>query len=234
MNSDNKILALNWAKAQIPREACGVVIVEAGLEVFVPCKNISPYIDMFDIDPEDYARAEDRGEIIEIFHSHCYGSPQPSIVDKTICEQTGMRWSIVSVPNGDWFEFEPTGYKAPLVGRQWAHGSLDCYSLLQDYYKEKLNIDLPNFDRNFEWWLKGEDLYSKNFELSGFRVIDPKEIQLHDIILMQLRSPVINHGGVFIGDRMFIHHIHRRLSCRDIWDGYWRKNTIKVVRHFSL
>ncbi len=234
MNLENRSLALEFAKTQMPAEACGLVIVESGREVFVPCRNIYPYLGAFEIHPEDYAAAEDRGEIIEIFHSHCYGAPKPSGVDKTICEETNLKWSIVSVPNGDWFEFQPTGYRAPLIGREWAHGSLDCYSLLSDYYQEVLNITLPKFEREFEWWMKGQNLYALNFEGAGFTQVDPKDIQKHDIVLMQIKSPVINHGGIYIGDRQFIHHIHRRLSSREIWDGYWRKNTVKVVRHHSL
>ncbi len=234
MTPANRLLAFEYAKTQLPREACGVVIISHGKELFLPCRNISPYPDRFEIHADDWVSAEELGEITEIFHSHCYGKPYPSGVDKTMCEETNLKWSIVSVPNNEWHEFQPSGYRAPLVGREWAHGSLDCYSLLQDYYKEKLNIDLPHFERNFEWWLKGDDLYTKNFESSGFRVVDFKDIKLHDIILLQVRSPVINHGGVYIGDKLFIHHMHRRLSCRDVFDGYWRKNAIKLVRHHSL
>lgn len=234
MTPTNQKLAFKYAQSQSPKEACGLVVIIDAVEMFLPCRNISPYIDRFEIHPDDYAAAEELGEVVEVFHSHCYGKPYPSGVDKTICEEMKVKWSIVSVPNGEWYEFTPTGYRAPLIGREWAHGSLDCYSLLQDYYKEKLNIELPNFERQFEWWLKGEDLYAQNFVESGFRIVDFKDVKEHDILLFQVRAPVINHGGVYIGNRQFIHHLHRRLSSRAVFDGYWRKNCLKVVRHHSL
>lgn len=232
MNKLNRIHALSFARTQVPKEACGLVILENGIEIFIPCRNISIYPDMFQIHPDDFAKAEDRGEVIEIFHSHPFGSPRPSMVDLKACETTQLKWSIVSVQNGDWFEFQPSNYRPPLLGRQWAHGQMDCYSLLQDYYAEKLAIDLPDFERQADWWLKGDDLYAKNFADCGFRKVD--DLKEHDIILMQLRSPVVNHGAVFIGDGLILHHLYRKLSSRDVYAGFYRKHTAVIVRHHSL
>lgn len=234
MRSETRSIALEFAKTELPREACGVVIIEKGHEVFVPCRNISELHDQFEIHPEDYAGAEDRGEVVRIVHSHPYARPFPSEADKVSCEQTGIPWSIVSVPDGEWFDFDPTGYKAPLVGREWAHGVLDCYSIIVDYYREELGIQIPDFDREFEWWMKGQNLYLDNFEKAGFKSVPIESIRKHDVILMQVMSPVVNHGAIYLGDDKMLHHLHRRLSCRDVFGGYWRKHTVKVVRHESL
>lgn len=234
MIQETKAAALLWALKEMSstsREACGLVIIEKGKEVFVPCRNISELKDTFALDPEDYAKAEDRGEIVRIVHSHCYSNPRPSEHDKVSCEASGIPWSIVSVPNGDWFHFEPSGYKAPLVGRTWAHGTLDCYSLIRDYYKETLNIEIPDFERRFEWWLKGDDLYLENFESAGFYQVPSESIKKHDVVLMQILSPVINHGAVFIDSDRILHHLYARLSGRDVYGGYYKKHTVKVLRH---
>jgi proteasome lid subunit RPN8/RPN11 len=234
MNKANKIIAFEYAKSQLPREACGVLIIEHGMEVFVPCRNLNESLREFDLDPVDYAKAEDRGEVIEIFHSHPFGSARPSQVDKVAAEKTNLKWSIVSVPNGDWFEFEPSGYKAPLVGRSWAHGILDCYNLIQDYFSETLSIPLPDFERQKEWWHKGGNLYMENFEKAGFREVNLKEIKEHDVILFQIKSPVINHGGVYLGHCLFLHQLATRLSSRDVFGGYYQKNACRLMRHNTL
>ena len=215
----------------IPREACGLVIVEKGKEVFVPCKNISELDDTFILDPRDYLLAEQRGEILRVVHSHCYSDARPSEADKVACEASGLPWSIVSVPNNTWQEFQPSGYKAPLVGRTWSHGILDCYSLIRDYYKENLGIEIPDFERQFEWWHKGENLYLDNFEKAGFYEVPISQAGPNDVILMQILSPVVNHGGIYLGNEQMLHHLHRRLSCREVWGGYYRKHTVKVLRH---
>lgn len=226
--------ALAWAMKHLPRESCGLVIVEKGREVFVPCQNLSEVDDNFILDPKDYAAAEERGEIVRVIHSHCYIRARPSEADKVSCEASGLPWSIVSVPNGEWHHFEPSGFKAPLVGREWAHGVLDCYSLIRDYYKEVLSIEIPDFDRNYEWWLKGENIYIENFAKAGFREIPHDQIREHDVILMQVASKVVNHGAVYLGEGKILHHIHRRLSSREVFSGYYLKHTVKVLRHENL
>lgn len=231
MTPENRALALKHAMTEIPREACGVLIIERGHEVFVPCRNLSPFRDAFMICPEDYANAEDRGEVVRIIHSHPYSRATPSEVDRVSCEASGVPWSIVSVPNGDWHDFNPTGYRAPLVGREWAHGLLDCYSLIRDHYREAMSIELPDFERDYEWWFKGQDLYIENFAKAGFREVPIESLQVNDVLLMQVMSPVVNHGAVYLGNDQMLHHLHRRLSCRDVFGGYWRKHTVKVVRH---
>lgn len=231
MKQETRAAALEWSLAQMPREACGVVIIERGREIFVACKNLSEYNDAFLLDPIDYAAAEDRGEIVRIIHSHCYIGPKPSHVDLVSCEATRLPWSIVSVPNGVWHDFEPSGFRAPLVGRQWAHGTLDCYSLIRDYYMEVLKIEIPDFDREPTWWRKGGNLYLENFESAGFRSLPISEIQPHDVVLMQILSNVPNHGAIYLGDERILHHMNRRLSCREIWGGYYKKHTSKVLRY---
>lgn len=213
------------------REACGLVVIRKGREIYWPCKNVSPYERMFEIAPDDFAAAEDEGDIIRVVHSHCYIKPTPSEVDLVACEQTKLPWSIVSVPNGEWFDFVPSGYKAPLVGRQWAHGMLDCYSLIRDAYREELGVELMDFEREDQWWHKGGNLYADNFARAGFHQVPIKEAKPYDMIVMQLGSPVMNHGALYRGNDRMLHHVYRRLSCHDVWSGFYYKNTIKVMRH---
>ncbi len=232
---------MNWreeahklALESMPREACGLLIIEKGHEVFVPCRNISDLDDNFAIDPVDYLAAHNRGEIVRIIHSHCYVRAYPSEADKVSCEVTRLPWSIISVPNGEWFDFEPSGFKAPLVGRTWAHGVLDCYSLIRDYYLQELAIEIPDFERRHEWWLRGENLYLDNYASAGFVQVPIEDIRRHDVVLMQIMSPVLNHGAIYLGEAKILHHLTRRLSCREVFSGYYRRNTIKVLRHNSL
>lgn len=231
ISEEIKIQMFQFAQTQLPREACGVVIIESGREVFVPCRNTSEEDNTFAIDPIDFAKAEDRGEIIRILHSHCYSSALPSEIDKVSCEASGLPWSIVSVPNGDWFHFSPSGFKAPLVGRQWCHGVHDCYSIIRDYYKDEFQIFIPDFDREYEWWLRGGNLYLENFENAGFYEISFEELRPGDVLLMQIRSNVINHGAIYLGDDKILHHLNKRLSSREVFSGMYRKHTVKVLRH---
>ena len=76
------------------------------------------------------------------------------------------------------------------------------------------------------------ELISSIAEKAGFtKVQDLKE---HDVILMALGSTIVNHAAVYIGDNKVLQHCTNRLSSRDVYGGYWQKNTHCVVRHRSL
>lgn len=239
MNTDTEREIREHAAREYPREACGLIAVVRGKERYLPCRNIAESNhENFVLHHEDYAKAEDLGEILALVHSHPDAGNQPSQADRVQCAASGLPWYIVSVnaqgETSDIARYEPEDYEAPLVGRQFAHGVLDCYTLIQDYYKRELNIVLPDFERADDWWNKGDDLYMQHFADAGFAPIKGT-IRKHDVIIMQVRAPVPNHAGVFIGDpdRM-LHHMHGRLSTRDVYGGWFQEVTRIVVRHRGL
>lgn len=224
--------ALAHALEEYPRESCGVVIVLRGRRRYIPCRNIAENpAQQFTIHPEDFADAEDVGEIVEIVHSHVDTPPTPSQADLLGCEATQLPWIIVNGKTGASFRFEPSGYTAPLIGREFSHGILDCYTLIKDYYAKELGIILKDYDRSWEWWNNGGNLYLDNFTNEGFVTIPEQDIEKHDVVLLQVRSHVPNHGGVYLGDNVILHHPMGRLSGRDVYGGYWKKHTTHVIRH---
>lgn len=226
------------AANEYPREACGLIAVIKGRERYLPCRNIAEsHNENFVLHPEDYTKAEDLGEVIAVVHSHPDAGNRPSEADRVQCAASGLPWYIVSVnaegETSDIARYEPENYEAPLVGRQFAHGILDCYSLVRDYYAREVGLVLPDFKRADNWWNKGEDLYMQHFAEAGFAPIKGA-VHLHDIIIMQVRSPVPNHAGVYIGDGQMLHHMYGRLSTREIYGGYFQEVTRVIVRHEGL
>lgn len=214
-----------------PYECCGVVLVFKGRLKYKPCRNLLQG-DLFCINPEDYAKAEDMGEIVAIAHSHPNYPAVPSEADTVSCNRSGLPWIIVSLLDSTSTIVYPEKFNIPLIGRQFLHGVLDCYSLIRDYYSTELNIDLNDYLREPNWWDKGQDLYLENFKKEGFTEVT--SLQKHDIILIQNGSDKVNHGAIYIGDNIILHHSTNRLSSRDVYGGYWRKNTRCIIRHKSL
>lgn len=233
---DEAIVAAVRAHAarEAPREACGVVTVERGRRRYRPCRNVSGGDAEFEIHAEDWAAAEDAGEVVQVVHSHPYGAPEPSQADRVGCERSGLPWLIVNHPLGHWTEIRPCGYRAPLVGRAFCHGVLDCYTLIRDYYAEQLGIALPDFARAERWWEKGGDLYRQHFAEAGFAAVETSALREHDVILMRVASPVPNHAAVYLGGQVMLHHLQGRLSSRDVYGGWYQLNTTQVLRHKGM
>ena len=219
------------AKAECPREACGLVIIKNGKQVYYPAKNLAKGSDNFILDPIDYEKADTAGEIVAVIHSHPNMSAKPSQADLVACEASGLPWFICGIPSEQWEYIEPSGYIAPLVGRQWSHGVLDCYAIIRDWYAQEKNISLLDFERSDEWWKMGGNLYLDNFEKAGFKRITLEDLSCGDVILMTVNSTVPNHGAIYLGDNMILHHVHGRLSTRDIFGGYWLKNAMVYLRY---
>lgn len=227
--TDWRASATEHAQHELPRESCGLVVIYKGREVYYPCRNLAVGTDQFVLAPDDYEEADAIGEIVAVVHSHPYVSPEPSQADLVSCEASGLEWHIVNVPTGKWHSFKPTGYVAPLVGRVFSHGVLDCYSIIRDWYKQVRGIELQQFERHDGWWEVGQNLYVDNYAQAGWQQCD----ELHEgaMLLMQIGSPVPNHAAVYIGDNMILHHVQGRLSSRDVYGGYWRKVTTHILRY---
>lgn len=223
------------AAEAFPKESCGVLIVRQGKLRYRRCANLATAPDQhFVLSAQDLARSEDEGDVVAIVHSHPNTPPEPSQADLVGCEASGLPWFIVNWPTGVIRRFAPSGYEAPLIGRSFHHGVLDCYSLVRDYYRTEVGITLPNFERDSHWWLKGQNLYVENFEMAGFVECEPTSLRPDDVLLMQVGSPVINHAAVYLGNNQILQHCADRLSSRDVFGGGWRRATRKLLRHKQL
>ncbi|MCI8210773.1 hydrolase Nlp/P60 [Pseudomonas sp. S25] len=241
------------AMAEYPRECCGLVIRESRKQLYVPCRNTaSSPSEHFRLSPEDYASAEDRGTILAVIHSHPDCPPQPSEADRASCEASGLPWHIIEVRKGDddqvrigqMASLEPTGYQTPLIGRKFAHGVHDCLSIILDFYRREMGIELGNYDREDGWWERGGNLYLEHLPEAGFeRVGSPEH---GDIVLMQVRSTVPNHAGIYLADGVLktepehypapgtiLHHLYGRDSKRDNFGGYFQEVTVSYWRYIG-
>lgn len=70
MNKSTRAAIERHALAEYPRECCGLVIREGRKEVYVPCRNTaSTPSEHFRLAPEDFAAAEDRGQVLAVVHT---------------------------------------------------------------------------------------------------------------------------------------------------------------------
>lgn len=243
LNKGIKQAIIAHAIADYPRESCGVIV---GKE-YIPCKNIAADDAQFEISPVDLVGASKEGEILAYVHSHPDGNCLPSMPDRVQMNLHGKPWIITNAIDVELHK--PDSYQAPLLGREYYHGLLDCYTLVKDYYARELDITLNDYARTDEWWtdIKSKPLYLDNFKREGFIEVDSP--QKHDLILARLgRTAHVNHALVFIGDGkltsertddvigdcLILHHPYNRQSIREIYGEQWQRRAAVIIRHKDL
>ena len=227
--------ALVHAKDQDPKESCGLLLEIKGKEKYFPCKNISTYSQQcFIIDPDDFVKAEETGNILAVIHSHPVTPPIASQADKISCEDSKLPWHIVNPKTEQWGYYEPSGYKPPLIGRHWVWGITDCWSLVRDWYKEEKNIILRDWDRPTtpQQFLENP-LFESCAWRTGFRELRTDEKLINgDVLLMSILNPTLNHVAIFL-DGDVLHHLADRISCKEPYNQWLLKCTGKRYRYAS-
>jgi proteasome lid subunit RPN8/RPN11 len=92
------------AEAEVPNEACGLVLFRAGVaERYVPGRNAaaSPYRFELEFDDPEIWFAEDDGYELAVFHSHISSPPRPSRTDvENVGLWLGRPYLILSLGTG--------------------------------------------------------------------------------------------------------------------------------------
>lgn len=219
------------AADEYPRECCGLLVQRGRRVEYVRCDNVADSPEQeFRISPAEYVAAEDVGIIVGVCHSHPDATSRPSVRDIAICSEGDVPWHILSWPEADLRTITPEA--APLIGRPFCHGTdFDCYGLIRDWYERERGVTLPRFPHDRHWWELGEDLYLKHYQDAGFYRVDDGTLMVGDVILMQIQSPQVNHGAIYLGDNRILHHLYGRPSRVDSWGGYWKERARLVARY---
>jgi len=225
--------ALVHAKNQDPKESCGLLLNIRGKEKYFACKNLSTWANQcFIIDPEDYVKGSDLGDIIAIIHSHPTTQPIASEADKISCEETNLPWYIINPKTEQWGSYKPTGYKAPLIGRQWVWGVTDCWALVRDWYKQERGITLRDWERPItpEEFI-ANPMFVKCADATGFKELRPQEkLENGDLLFMSIMTTGLNHVAIFL-DGDVLHHLADRISCKEPYNEWLLKCTGMRLRY---
>ena len=212
-----------------PEEGCRLLVNKRGKSTWIPCENIAEdRKENFVISSTDYIKASLSGDLMAVVHSHPDGLAELSEHDKKTSNFLGVPYIVYSLPEVEKTVYTPEYNRNPFVGREYSFGENDCYSLVRDYYREKLDIILPTTVFEDDWWEKGFNYFEDLFEPFGFEKVDT--LQENDVIVFRMMAQVPNHCGVYLGEDLFLHHAVNRLSCRESINSVWRKYIVGYYR----
>ena len=194
-------------RANASFEACGLVYRDATTheERYLPCRNASDSAEEeFALDAEDWAQAEDLGEVLAVCHSHPGTSRQPSKWDRAGCNESGLPWLILG--DDGLHRLDPESYA--LTGREFVFGWADCWTLVRDW----AGASWPEFPRV---WGQVEGLFDAHMREMGWLEVPISDAAAGDVLLMRIRGSATNHAAAYLGEGRILHHQVGTLSGVD-------------------
>lgn len=218
-------------ESNLASEMCGLFVLSEGIIGFVPCANHAfDTKNSFLIHPADFVKCMEAGDVIAVGHSHVTVSARASNEDVANSENCRLPFLIYQPIEKQVEHYWPSGKTPSLIGRKWHLGVSDCYTIVRDYFAEN-GVQLNDYVRNDSSCLHSESLFLKHYEENGFVDVTGQTPKKHDVALIQVLANIPNHAAVFVDDDIILHHLQGRLSCRDPYGGYWRRHTVKLLRH---
>lgn len=237
------------------QEACGLVynnIATNELGVIIG-ENVSPEPQKaFVINQATVDQLTAEKKLVAYFHSHLTGN-QISVIDRYVSETIYKNCIIYFIETDSFYEYEPTGYEVPLVGRPYLLGVLDCYTLVKDYFRRMLNIELTDIvhpvryasdikkfveqvqQLNPDEAAQAPDFLFSHLQANSFVEVDRNSLRKHDILLMQPHLSIWpSHLAVYLGNNQFLHQKYKKKSTVESLSDFFQRKTIKVMRHSKL
>lgn len=244
LSNKNKEIIKSHALEDVSKECCGLIYIkpeEFSLEVFkAENKDLDPE-NYFRISEKDYLKASNLGKIWGYYHSHLE-EDRFSDYDKITAERFKLKAVMYCLKNDKFYEYEPIGLELPFVGRDYAIGAIDCFSLIKDYYNKTYNIYIPEIESEYRFIEHKPDHKDNDrvhsilpdfFKDNGFLQI--QELKDGDIILMNtpdILSPV--HCAIYKTPNQILHHPFKKKSCLSLYKDIYKKYSTHFFRHRDM
>lgn len=222
-----------------PYEACGLVVVNQLGEVSViPCENRARNKrGQFIISVEDERVAEKKGHVAAFYHSHADDVANPSLEsfsreDLDISYECGIPALLYTHPNDTWkFNVPVTYTPANLLGRPFAWGIWDCYTLVRDYYLINKKVVMGSYLPPENATEASDFGYETLAQKENFHEVPLSEAREGDVMLIKLKSNFINHCLIYLGGNEYLHQPALRISSKGTLDERIQKYVAKTLRY---
>lgn len=230
LNEQVKLGIKTHAERVKPAEACGCIIKVLDNPVIYPCENVSGRpASTFRISPESYLKAESMGEVLAIYHSHLKNR-SPSGFDIQASAGHRIPYVVYNVP-GDVFCVADGPRLLDFMSRDFEIGVNDCFSLVRDFYRKFLGVEISNYDREEGWHERNPRMFLDNFVKEGFRETDKLEENCLLLLKTSHHAEFPHHLGIYLGDDTMFHHPREKRPLIEPYPGRWEEATVMKLVH---
>jgi proteasome lid subunit RPN8/RPN11 len=218
-----------------PKESCGFIVQDNEIFKCIPCQNIcEDAIENFKISSRDYLNIKNKyKKIFYIYHSHTNSNENFSQIDIACSESLCLPIIMYSLKTDSFKVYEPININKNYIGRHFEIGKYDCYTLIKDFLKNELNIDISALI-NYTDFIEAQDIFNENlslnfFEKKGFTLIKDKEsLQKNDILILQ--NNFGKHFALYLGNDKILHQPMLSFSKIENYCNFYRRHTELVYR----
>lgn len=228
----------NHAKADFPKEACGIIVEKDSAAIAIKCDNMS-------INPEEsfllsipqVKKFAQNFKIVGYYHSHPKDNPVGDI-DIMVSEKTKLNCIMFNCVTNQFSEYIPKGIFISYLNRPFLYGIFDCLTLIIDYYQNQLNLKVNDIDHphRINPYL-GKDvkapILKEHFINNGFQ--EAGTLKKHDVILTktyQMKTPT--HCLVYLGENKILHHPAGQFSLKEEYNNSLKQRAVHILRHKAL
>jgi len=220
-------------------EVCGLIINKDNNFIALKCRNISQEKNKnFTIDCFDYLEASDNGKIVGCYHSHINDEKKLTNFDRLNAINHNINYISYNINHDIFDEFDPKigSYELiDFIGKNFNIENQNCYTLIQKFYKDQFNINLPNFKINKNWYK--EDPYIIQTQINRIlnKILKQTELPKYgDIIIFKyIENYEPNHFGIYLNNKEFLHHPQDKNSTIELFNDFYTKRTFLFLTPYA-
>lgn len=224
----------NHALYESPAECCGLLVETSGVLSIFPCQNIAQNtIINFKISYRDYLRATISGDIKAYYHSHAAPETVDVLTEKDKFISYNHKYPIVLylLKEDEFCIFDQEQSK--YIGLKFVWGEQDCVTLIQLFYKNEFNIDLPDESRDEMWYEKDPNKIVNNIDRFGFVKVGNEPLKVGDIIGIKIKQEMPSHLLIYVGNDQILHQRTNSYSSIEPYSDLLKNQTAFILRHQS-
>jgi len=235
IDKKNKNFIINESLKNSNEEICGFIILKNNNFICVPCKNIAKNKkENFMISSIDYIKIKNYADkILYIYHTHINDNENLSEQDIACSENLCLPIIMYNLNKKIFKIYEPININKSYIGRYFEIGKYDCYTLIKDFLKNELNIDISALI-HYNDFIQAQNVFNENlslnfFEKKGFKIIENKEsLEKNDILILQ--NNLGKHFALYLGNNKILHQPMLSFSKIENYCNFYKRHTELVYR----